>query len=167
MVKDEIKQFIKMKRIIYLIPIFVCFFFGCNQNRKSDEKIKQDAWNTVKSINRHWAITENMDSLGLFLHEDMVIFSPGGRERLRGKKNIINAYEDFARYSETVSLSETEPVIHLYNGNKTAVVTYFGDLTIKTPEGKIQSFFSKDMYTLIFENGRWLAVAQHYSFYNR
>jgi hypothetical protein len=150
-------------KIKYLSIVF-CFFFGCCDNQ-SDEKIKQEAWNTVKSINRHWAITENMDSLRLFLHDDMVIFSPGGRERLRGKDNIIKSSEDFARYSETVSLSETEPVIQLYNGNKTAVVSYFGDLTIKTPDGEIQSFFCKDMYTLIFENGRWQAVAQHYSFY--
>ena len=150
---------------IKYLPIIFCLFFGCNQLQKSDEKIKQDVWNTVKSINRYWAITENMDSLGLFLHDDMVIFSPGGKERLQGKNNIIKSYEDFAHYSETVSLSETEPVIQLYNGNKTAVVSYFGDLTIKTPEGKTQSFFSKDMYTLIFEKGRWQAVAQHYSFY--
>ena len=154
-------------KIKYLSIIF-CFFFGCFDNRsQSDENVRQDAWNTVKSINRHWAITENMDSLSLFLHDDMVIFAPGGKERLRGKNDIIKSYEDYARYAETVSLSETEPVIQLYNGNKTAVVTYFADLMIKTPDEKIQSFFCKDMYMLIFENGQWQAVAQHYSFYDK
>ena len=153
-------------KIKYLSIIF-CFFFGCfnNQSCPSDENIKQDAWNTVKSINRHWAITENMDSLSLFLHDEMVIFAPGGKERLRGKNDIIKAYEEYTQYAETVSLSETEPTIQLYNGNKTAVVSYFSDLTVKTPEGQIQSFFCKDMYTLVLENGRWQAVAQHYSFY--
>jgi len=154
---------------IKYISIIFCFFFGCSgsHGRQSDENIKQDAWNTVKSINRHWAITENMDSLSLYFHDDMVIFSPGGKVRLQGKNNIIKDYGEYARYAETVSLSETEPMVHLYNGNKTAVVTYFSDLTIKTPDGKIQSFFCKDMYTLIFENGRWQAVAQHYSFYDK
>jgi ketosteroid isomerase-like protein len=152
-------------KIKYLSIIF-CFLFGCNHVRQSDESIRPEAWNTVKSINRHWAITENMDSLRVFLHDDMVMFFPGGRERLRGKENIIQSYEDFARYSETISLNETEPVIQLYNGNKTAIVSYFGDLTIKTEWG-IQTFFCKDMYTLVFEDGRWQAVAQHYSFYGR
>jgi ketosteroid isomerase-like protein len=155
-------------KIKYLSIIF-CFFFGCcgNQNRQSDENIKQDVWNTVKSINRHWAITENMDSLSLFFHDDMVMFFPGGKERLHGKNNIIKSYENYVRYAETVSLSEYEPMIQLYNDNKTAIVTYFGDLTIKTPAGTTQTFFNKDMYTLIFENGRWQAVAQHYSFFNK
>jgi hypothetical protein len=155
-------------KIKYLSIIFL-FCVGCFDNhiRQTEENIKQTAWNTVKSINRHWAITENIDRLSLFLHDDMVIFSPGGKERVRGKDNIIKSYEDFARYSETVSLTETEPVIQLYNGNKTAVVSYFGDLTIKTSEDKIQSFSCKDMYTLVFENDRWQAVAQHYSFYSK
>ena len=108
-----------------------------------------------------------MDSLSLFLHDDMVIFSSGGKERLHGKSNIIKAYEEYARYAETVSMSETDSLIQLFSGNKTAIVTYFNDLTIKTPDGKIQSFFCKDMYTLILENGRWQAVAQHYSFYDK
>ncbi len=154
---------------IKYVSIIFFFLFGCSDNRgqQSDENAKQTAWNTVKSINRHWAITENLDSLSLFLHDDMVVFSPGGKERLRGKDKIVKAYDDYARYAETVNLSETEPVIQLYNGNKTAIVSYFGDLTIKTPEEKTQSFSCKDMYVLIFENGRWQAVAQHYSFYGK
>ncbi len=156
-----------------LLPVL---FFTCSYRQedgasadhiKQTDQAKLKVWNTVRSINRHWAITENMDSLGLFLHDDMVIFSPGGKERLQGKNNILSVYREYAQYAETISLSETEPVIQLYNDNKTAVVSYFSDFKIKIPGGEIQDFYCKDMYTLIFENKKWYAVAQHYSFYNR
>jgi hypothetical protein len=95
----------------------------------------------------------------------MVMFYPGGKNRLEGKKNIIKSYEDYTSYAETVKLEETDPVIQLYNNNKTAIVSYYFDFVIKTPGGEIQTFLGKDMYTLINENDRWYAVAQHYSFF--
>jgi hypothetical protein len=95
----------------------------------------------------------------------MVIFSPGGKERIVGKKKVIDAYRVYTQYAETISLSENEPLIQLYNNNKMAVVSYFGDLTIKGADGKKESFHCKDMYTLILENKKWIAVSQHYSFY--
>ncbi len=162
--------------IIAVGLLLSALFFACSHSQGIDtadgditqaDQAKIEAWNVVKSINRHWAITENLDSLGLLLHDDMVIFSPGGKERLQGKNNIISAYRAYAQYAETISLSETEPVIQLYNDNKTAIVSYFSDLRIKTSEGEIQDFYCKDMYVLICGDNGWHAVAQHYSFYNR
>ncbi|MDR2949263.1 MAG: nuclear transport factor 2 family protein [Prevotella sp.] len=129
------------------------------------DRTNLEVWNTVKEINRHWAITENMDSLALCLHNEMVIFYPDRKERLVGKDSILQSYRKYTQYAETISMEETEPLVQLYNDNKTAIVTYYNDLKIKTQDGDIQSFRCKDMYTLIYENGRWYAVAQHYSFY--
>ena len=157
-----------MKRIylIIILPLFASCINVQNNQNGTDDMIKQDIWNTVKNINRHWAFTENMDSLALFIHDDMVMFYPGPKDRLEGKKNIIKSYQEYASYAETVKLEEIEPKIQLYNNNKLAIVSYYGELVIKTQEGEVQTFSVKDMYTLINENDKWYAVAQHYSFFN-
>ena len=154
------------------LAIFFSLFSICingqnNQisSNKTDDVVKRNVWHTVQSINRHIAFTENMDSLALFIHDDMVMFYPGTKNRLEGKESIIKSYRDYASYAETIKLEETDPVIQLYNNKNTAIVSYYFELVIKTPEGKIQTFFGKDMYTLIKENDRWYAVAQHYSFF--
>lgn len=123
----------------------------------------QEAWHTVQTINRLWAITEDMDSLGLFVHDQMILISPGGV--VQGKEQILESYRQYAQSAETIYFLESEPFIQLYNDNQTAVVSYNSDLKIKNAEGKIQSFRCRDMYTLIFDKNRWIAVAQHYSFY--
>lgn len=154
-----------MKNAVFIVLFLL---FGCKEKNIPDfaDTGKPDAevWNTVKAINRHWAVTENMDSLSLYLHDNMVMFSPGGKERLSGKENILESYRQYALSAETLDMTETEPLIQFYNGNKTAVVSYFCNLRIKTQEGDIGTFSCKDMYTLVAENGRWYAVAQHYSF---
>jgi ketosteroid isomerase-like protein len=149
------------------LAIFFLLFSGCVnvRNNETDDAVKQNVWNTVKSINKHIAFTENMDSLALFLHDDMVIFYPETKNRSEGKENIIKSYKDYTSYAETIKLEETDPSIQLYNNNKTAIVTYYFDFVIKTPEGEIQTFLGKDMYTLVKENNKWYAVAQHYSFF--
>lgn len=150
--------------------VILSIFFGFIQYNDYDDinltdKTKREVWNTVKEINRHWAITENMDSLALFLHPDMVIFSPDGKERLVDKDSILQSYRNYIQYAETTSMVETEPLIQLYNDNKTAIVTYYNELKIKTQADDFQYFRCKDMYTLIYENNKWYVVAQHYSFY--
>ncbi len=152
-------------RKIYLILLgltLILISSGCSQNIPT-EKVKDNVWNTVKTINRHWAITENMDSLGLFIHPEMVIIFPDSKERLQGKSKIIESYRSYGSYAQTISLKETHPLIQLYNDNKTAIVTYYYDLEIKIPNGEIQKFSGRDMYTLIFDKGKWVAVAQQYS----
>ncbi|WP_029904566.1 nuclear transport factor 2 family protein [Prevotella sp. 10(H)] len=149
-----------------LLIILSCFVFSCKNsethNSVNKQDIEKEAWNTVRNINRHWAITEDMDSLSMFIHPDMVLISPDGTTY--GKDSIIQAYRKYAEYAETISMEETEPMIHLYNDNKTAIVNYKNTLKIRTATDEIQSFSCRDLYTLIFENNKWIAVAQHYSF---
>lgn len=153
-----------MKLIVKISFFILCLCYGSTvqTQQKTKQDIEQDVWNTVKNINRHWAITENMDSLSLYIHSDMILISPDGT--LQGKNNIIDAYRAYANYAKTVSFIEEKPFIRLYNDNKTAVVSYKNELKAKNPNGEVQIFQSKDMYTLVYENGRWYAVSQHYSF---
>jgi ketosteroid isomerase-like protein len=152
-----------MSKNLILFGLALFFFSSAFGQVDNTEKIKDNAWNTIKTINRHWAITENMDSLGLLIHPDMVIIFPDSNERMQGKSNIIESYSNYANYAQTISLIETDPLIQLYNENKTAIVTYYYDLEIKIPNGELQKFSGRDMYTLINEKGKWIAVAQQYS----
>lgn len=151
------------KKYLILFGLTLNFISSGFSQGDNTGKIKDDVWNTVKTINHHWAITENMDSLGLFIHPDMVIIIPDSKERMKGKSKIIESYQSYAKYAQTISLQEKNPLIQLYNDNNTAIVTYYYDLEIKTPSGETQKFTGRDMYTLIFENGKWIAVAQQYS----
>ena len=152
-------------KIKYLLPIILVLiaFFSWYYLVNKTGTIKDEVWNTVKTINRHWAITENMDSLGLYIHPDMVLINPETAERMQGKSDIIKSYRSYADYAQTISLKESDPLILLYNGNETAIVTYYYDLKIKDPGEKLHRFKGRDMYTLIRDNGQWLAVAQHFS----
>lgn len=147
----------------FIVFVFLIILIGCATTSSPDtEQAKLDAWNTVQAINRHWAITEDMDSLALYIHDDMTLISPGSI--LVGKDAIIDSYRKYAEYAETVGVEDSESLVQLYNDNQTAVVTYKNHLTIKKPDGGMESFISRDMYSLVFDKGRWLAVAQHYSF---
>ncbi len=77
-----------------------------------------------------------MDSLGLYIHPDMVLINPETAERMQGKSDIIESYRSYANYAQTISLKESDPLILLYNGNETAIVTYYYDLKIKDPGEK-------------------------------
>jgi len=157
-----------MKKIIsVLFVLSLCFNYAYAEADNPDPNtvnLKLQVWNTVKTINYHWAITEDMDSLALYIHNDMIIYAPGNKELSQGKEHIIRLYKAYAESAETLDLKEEEPVIYLYNENKTAVVSYLATLKIMTSNGKVETFQVKDMYTLVYENGRWYAVAQHYSF---
>ena len=82
---------------------------------------------------------------------------------MKGKSNIIESYQEYADYAQTIHFKETDPLIQLYNDNKAAIVTYYYDLKIKTTSGEIQKFTGIDMYTPIKDNDKWVAVAQYYS----
>lgn len=147
----------------YLYFIGIALILSAPAFCQTESPEKMEAWNTVRTINRLWAITENMDSLGLYIHQDMVIFSPDSKDRLQRRTSIIDAYSQYAAYAQTVSFKEYNPMVQLYNNNQTAVVTYYYDLVIKTPTGETQKFNARDMYTLIRDQGRWIAVAQYYA----
>jgi len=153
-----------MKRILFFL-FLPCFLLAnaLNTDEEKSGKLKQKAWQTVQTINRLWAITEDMDSLSLFVHDQMILISPGGV--IQGKENIINSYRKYTESAETTHFLESEPFIQLYNHDQTVIISYDSDLKIKDAEGVVQSFRCRDMYTLIAENDRWIAVAQYYSFY--
>ncbi len=145
------------------MKLLLFFFFLCIILSSFSLDIEEkEVWNTVRTINRHWAITENMDSLSLFIHNDMVLISPAGKQE--GKENIIASYTNYVQAAETISIIERDPDIRIYKYNQTAVVTYYVDLKTKTIDGKEQTFTCLDMYTLIKVNGKWIAAAQYYSF---
>ena len=133
----------------------------CTACETPPETLRQEAWSTVKTINRLWAIKEDADSLALFLHDDMVTITPQGQES--GNATLIKSYRDYMQYAETISFTESTPSIQLFQDNRTAIVSYHGNMTIKNPEGRTETFSFKDMYVLILQDGKWIAIAQYYA----
>ncbi len=152
-----------MKKHLILTGLAFMLYTTVFCQNSNTEKAKTEAWNTVRTINRHWAFTENMDSLGLYLHPEMVLILPSSKERMKGKSVIIESYRKFTKIAKTISLKELDPLIQLYNNNTTAIVTFYYILEIKIADGEVQKFTGRDMYTLVKENNMWIAVAQHYS----
>ena len=145
---------------------FMTLHFSLSGQDAGAERIKAEVWNTVKTINRLWTTTEDLDSLGLFIHPDMIIIFPGMKEMV-GEEEVMGMYRTFTDLAETLSFQESTPVIQLFNNNTTAVVTYTYDLEIKLEDGAIRQATGRDLYTLVKESGRWVAVGQHYSRYQR
>jgi len=152
-------------KLIATLPVASLLFFSPPASSQTQTLIEpgQAAWNTVQTINRHWAITENMDSLALFLHKDMMMIAPEPKERLRGREAILDSYRSYTASARTISLKELNPIVQLYLNDSLAIVTYQYDLLIESADGKKQRFTGRDMYTLVYENDEWIAVAQHFS----
>lgn len=51
------------------------------------EKIAREVRNTVRTINRFWTATQDIDSPSLYVHDDIVVFSPG--DRAYGKEAVM------------------------------------------------------------------------------
>jgi len=146
----------------------VSSFSGCagSQRREAgavdtDSALSAEAWATVRGINRAWAVTRNLDSLGALLHPEMVGVYPGESERYEGREAILASYRSFLDAATVVRFEELRPRVRVFGAGQVAVVTYFYDMVYEQGGRQIPTA-GQDMYTLVREDGRWLAVAQQF-----
>ena len=88
----------------------LAFSFNGHCQEDGTAVIKSEVWNTVRTINRHWTTTKDMDSLSLFIHPEMILIFPGSKE-LQGKFKIIEMYQGYTSMVETISFEESNPII--------------------------------------------------------
>ncbi|MBU3917648.1 nuclear transport factor 2 family protein [bacterium] len=127
-----------------------------------DHSAKQKAWETVQQLNRTWTIKGDIEQLKHFFHDDMVAFTPMNNERLEGKEACFQGWKGFHDTCEIVSWIEREPLVQLYGNGTFAVVTYYYDIVFEMNGKKFQES-GRDMFSLVKENGNWLAVADQFS----
>ncbi len=61
-------------------------------NPPNRSEIAGEVWDRVRSMNRCWAVDEDLERLKDHFHEKVVLISPGKRERVDGIDAVIANY---------------------------------------------------------------------------
>lgn len=117
----------------------------------------------VKVLNETWTKDGgNVERLKDYFHPSMVAITPTDREILEGRDACFESWQRFVQTTKIHRWEELRPSVRLF-GN-TAVVTYYFDMSFDS-NGDTINLGGRDMYVFIRENGRWWAVADHFSPY--
>jgi len=125
-------------------------------------KIKQEVLSILEIMNKCWTTENNVEKLDEYFHKNIVVFEPGRRELRVGKKECIDGWKSFVENNKINYWKESEHLVQLYNGGKSAVVTYYWEIST---ENNDRNFISKgrDMFVFVKEDEKWLAIADQFS----
>jgi uncharacterized protein (TIGR02246 family) len=124
-----------------------------------DHPEQQAVWNTVRALNDAWT-KGNPDELVNYFHQDMVAITATDQNRRVGRDACLAGWKDFAHAATIHHWKEIDPLVQLYGDS--AVVTYDFDIAFDMG-GNALALKGRDMFVLVKENGRWVAVADHFS----
>lgn len=79
-----------------------------------------------------------------------------------GKNTCVDGWREFREKVSDLSFKETSPVVRVYCEGNTAVVAYKFNCSF-TIDGVKTKLKGRDLFTLVNEEGRWQAVADHFS----
>ena len=119
-----------------------------------ETKDQQQVWQVIRAINDAWLKGHAEDLIDYF-HDDMVIVTPDGKEQGKGKVACVQSYKGFSSMAITKEFKEKDPSIQVY-GN-TAIAGYTFEMTYEM-NGKSFDDVGRDIFVLIREEGKWLAV---------
>ena len=119
-------------------------------------------WRTIQAMNHCWTCGDafQLARLKEYFHDSMVAITPTDRLRIEGKKACFEAWAAFCRIAKIMSWKEIDPKIQLYGD--TAVVTYYFQMSFEMGGQKVD-MGGRDMFILIKENEKWIAVADQFS----
>lgn len=125
------------------------------------DPIKQEIWSTLRAMNHAWT-QGDPDDLVRFFHPDMVAITATDRYRRDGATACIAGWKAFSNAAHIHHWEEIDPIIKVFGDS--AVVTYYFDICFDMG-GKRRHLNGRDMFFFVKEQGRWWAVADHYSPY--
>lgn len=166
----ETRKLITLAIMIVLLVIMSMTGFACNQGENmevktmDESKIKEEVWQIIQTLNRAWAVEENVADLKKYFHKNMVAITPTDRDRLEGRDVCIASWKKFVQAAKIIYWREIDPKIQLYSDGKLAVVTYYYDMSYEM-SGKTINTGGRDMFILANENGKWWVVADQFSPY--
>ena len=125
-------------------------------------QVESTIWETVQAINRCWTRGDlsELPKLKAFFHDTMVAITPTDKLRLEGKRACFDGWAGFCRRAQIICWKETDPKIQVYGDS--AVVTYYYHLSLEF-EGQEMDMAGRDMFVLIKEEKKWIAVADQFS----
>lgn len=125
----------------------------------SDDEL--GVWRTIQALNHAWT-SGRVDELEAYFHEDMVAVTPTERERLEGREACIAAWRRFVETATIRRWRELEPKVRLFGD--AAIVSYYYELECDL-HGQRTTLAGRDLFFMVKEEGRWLAVADQFSGY--
>lgn len=118
-----------------------------------------DALTFVKALNESWTRADGA-ALAEFFHPDMVAVTATDRDILRGRTNCMASWQGFSKSATIHRWKEIDPEVRLFDD--TAIVTYYFDISFDSG-GQTINLGGRDMFVLKRQDGRWWAVADHFS----
>lgn len=125
-------------------------------------KLEQEVWNVIVEMNKIWTVEAKPEKLKNYFHSDMVAIVPNNPKRIQGQEACVAGWKSFVDAAKIHHWKELEPQVNIYNDGKTAIVTYYFDMSFEMAGQTIQ-MKGRDMFTLVKENGKWWIVADQYS----
>jgi hypothetical protein len=125
------------------------------------DAVQQEVWDTLCELNAAWT-RGNPDDLVHYFHPGMIAVTASDRYRREGRRVCMAGWKGFAQQNKIVKWRENDPVVRVF-GNA-AVVAYYFEIAFETA-GRVVTLDGRDTYFFVKEEGRWWAVADHYSPY--
>ncbi len=129
-----------------------------------EEQTRAEIWQTVQALNRLWTVENRPGELARYFHKNMVAFTPTDRLRVEGQKACVAGWKAFSDNARIHYWKEIDPRIELFGGGQFTVVTYYYDMSFEMG-GQTIELGGRDMFALVKEDGKWLAVADQFSPY--
>ena len=118
--------------------------------------------NMIGDMNRCWTAGWHEEQFRQYIHPDAVAIVPTTPGRLEGRDAYVAGWRGFTQAVVIHEWRETDHKVQLYNGGKSAVVTYFFSITFARGTGK-QTTQGRDMVFVVKEGRRWLVAADQFS----
>lgn len=126
------------------------------------EKTTEEIISTIRSMNRCWTAGWNEDEFRQYIHRDAVAIAPSTPGRLLGRDAYVSGWRAFCEAAVIHEWRETDHLVQLYTGGKSAVVTYLFSITFVIA-GQKQTMQGRDMFFLVKEGRKWLVAADQFS----
>jgi ketosteroid isomerase-like protein len=117
---------------------------------------------TIKSMNRCWTAGWDEPAFRQYIHPDAVAIVPTTPGRLEGKDAYVAGWRAFVEAAVIHEWRENDHKVHLYNGSKSAVITYLFSITFVTGTQK-NAIRGRDMLFLVKSGRKWQVVADQFS----
>jgi ketosteroid isomerase-like protein len=122
----------------------------------------QDVEKTIREMNRCWTAGWNEPAFRQYIHPDAVAIVPTTPGRLEGQEAYVAGWRGFCEAAVIHEWRETDHLVQIYAGGKSAVVTYLFSITF-VMGGQKQTMRGRDMFFLVKEGRKWRVVADQFS----
>lgn len=122
---------------------------------------KEQVWATLRALNDAWTKGDPAQ-LAEYFHPEMVAVTATDRDPLRGRAACLASWQGFAAAATVREWREIDPDIRLHGD--CALVSYAYQIVFEMA-GQTIATEGRDLFVFILREGRWWAVADHFSAY--